>query len=312
MKKNNDPLVIVSLLSTYIFWSFGYFAIKTCVQTMPPLMMTGSRFIIGGAILLLLALLTGEAMPKKSEIMNSGIAGLFLIVGGVGLAAIAMVYVGSGITAIAISMVPIWMAVISGFFGHKTNKLEWTGLLVGFTGMILLNLEREMRSNIIAAVALALTPALWALGSVLNGRLKTACGLMGNAFQMMIGGVATLAIGAVRGEHFNFTQPTVAWIAYAYLLVFASTVGFSAYNYLLERVRPALASSYAYVNPIGAVIIGLTIAGEKMSHFGIIALVCVVSGVIFVMAGHREEPVGSSTTGKGKRCTIRQKVKGKR
>jgi drug/metabolite transporter (DMT)-like permease len=171
------------------------------------------------------------------------------------------------------------MALFSGFYGNWPNKIEWTGLIIGFGGVVLLNFGGELRGDPFGAIALICATIGWAFGSVWSKHQNMPQPMMSAATQMFCGGVTLSLVGLIRGEHITAMPSTPAIAALIYLIAVGSLLGFSAYIYLLTHTRPALAASYAYVNPPVAVLIGVLIAGESVTRLDIIGMIVILVGV---------------------------------
>jgi drug/metabolite transporter (DMT)-like permease len=247
--------------------------------------MNGSRFVTAGLIMIVISLITGKKLPNIRELAGASIVGTLMFLGGTGFVALSEVTVPSGIAAISIAITPLWACLLTGLSGKWPNKLEWTGLAIGFIGIVLLNSGKDLSAGSFSSIMLIISPASWSLGSVLSRKLKVPPGFMGYGIEMLTGGMANLAAGLLIGEHFTAALTAAAWLSISYLVIFGSIAGFTAYMFLFENTRPALATSYSYINPVGAVLIGVLLAGEKISALGIAALVLVVIGVIFVVRG---------------------------
>jgi drug/metabolite transporter (DMT)-like permease len=176
--------------------------------------------------------------------------------------------------------VPLWVALFAGLFGRWPSGGEWLGLAIGLGGVAILQTGGDMRASPAGALVLTVSCATWALGSILSRRLPLPRGLMASGAQMLAGGAVLFAFALIRGESFPPSMPPArATLALAYLIVAGSVVGYSAYQFLLSRVRPTLAASYAYVNPVVAVGLGAAIAGESVAPRAVGALALILSGV---------------------------------
>jgi drug/metabolite transporter (DMT)-like permease len=205
------------------------------------------------------------------------------------LAVVSEQWVASGTVAVMIAATPLWTALIVGLLGRWPTRSEWAGLAVGFAGVILLNLGNNMWAAPLGALALLISPLCWAIGSALSGmgRVAVPKGLMGSAVQMIVGGVIALGIALITGERFHSLPTLRAMGALLYLIVFGALIGYCAYGYLLPRVRPALATSYAYVNPVIAVGLGALLAGEHITWVTIVAMFVILTGVGLVSLGRK-------------------------
>ncbi len=287
-----SPGVVTALLATYLIWGTTYLAIRFVVASVPPFLMAGSRFLIAGAIFFVFLLARGHKLPSWSAWRSSGIVALFMLVGGMGLVALAEnMGVSSSLAAALIATVPLWSAIFARWFGRRVSRRDWVGILIGFGGVALLNLEGDLRANPLAAGILFLSPMFWALGSQLSSRLDMPAGEMGTATEMLMGGALLTLVSLFSGERLPdlAALPGLAWAAWIYLITFGSLLGFSAYMFLLRKVRPALATSYAYVNPLVALAAGLAFAGEHVSWIGLLGIGVVLGAVAFIALG-RSEP----------------------
>jgi drug/metabolite transporter (DMT)-like permease len=191
--------------------------------------------------------------------------------------------VASGLAALAVATVPIFAALFAGLWGRWPTRREWLGLGIGFAGVVLLNMEGDMRANPMGAAALLFATISWAFGSVWSRHLPMPKGPMGSAAEMLAGGVGLTMLGFGTGEQLTAVPGPGSLLALAYLIVFGSIIAFTAYSYLLQKVRPSLATSYAYVNPAVALVLGMGLAGEQVTLFGLIALPVILGGVAIVL-----------------------------
>jgi len=283
--------VITALLATYIIWGTTYLAIRFVVEDVPPFLMAGTRFLIAGGLMFAFLRARGQRLPNPGQWRSAGIVALFMLGGGMGLVAVAENQgVSSSLAAALIATVPLWSAIFARWFGRRISRRDWVGILIGFGGVALLNLEGDLRANPIAAVLLFLSPMFWALGSQLSNRLDLPHGEMGTAAEMLMGGAILTLLSVISGERLPdlTTISSSAWLAWVYLITFGSLLGFSAYMYLLRKVRPALATSYAYVNPLVALAAGAWLAGEQVSWVGLIGIGVVLGAVAYIALGRGE------------------------
>jgi drug/metabolite transporter (DMT)-like permease len=281
-------LVVVSLVAVYLVWGSTYLGVKVALDGFPPFLLNGSRLVVAGALLYPIARRRGRARPTARQWRDSAIVGGILFIGGLGLVTVAQeVGVGSGLVASAVAVMPLWAALWSGLLGRWPTRVEWVGLAVGFAGVVALSREGDFQASTSGTVLLILSPMLWAFGSVIAGRLRLPAGLMAAAAQMLTGGALMLVAGAVRGETISGPPSAAVWAAMAYLTVFGSLFAYTAYAYLLATVRPSLATSYAYVNPVVAVILGMTVGGESIGAWGMVGLPVILAGVAAVGVAQR-------------------------
>lgn len=230
----------------------------------------------------------GVPSPSRLEWRNSLIIGIFLLLGGTAGVVYAMQWVGSGTAALVIATTPLWTVLFGGLWKQWPGRNEWIGLLLGFAGIVLLNLQGDLRVHPAGAMLLILSAMCWSFGSVISLRLSLPSGTMASAAQMLTGGLLVLVISFIAGERLPSPPPLKATAALVYLAVFGSLLGYTAYTYLLKNVRPALATSYSYVNPAIAVLLGAWFANESITETGIAAMVAILAGVILVIMGQRQ------------------------
>lgn len=293
VKGNHEPtkaqaaespwLTLLALLAVYIIWSSTYLVIRIAVRRWPPLQMAGGRFVIAGGILMVGLLLRGERLPSARQWLASLPAGLLLFLAGNGIVSIASRTVSSAVVAVVGATMPLCAALIETVRGQRQRRAEWLGIASGVMGVAVLAARSELRAQPAMTALLMLAPLGWALGSTWARSLPMPPGLMGAATQMVTGGVAMLVLGWVRGEQLPTEIPIPETLAVAYLIVFGSLIGFSAYTYLLRHTRPAVAMSYAYVNPVLAVFIGAVFGDEKITAPTVIATFLIVAAVATVI-----------------------------
>lgn len=263
----------------YLVWGSTYLAMKIGLEGFPPFLMGGVRFLLAGGGLMLALRGRGEPAPTRAQWGGAALVGCLLLgLGNGGVMLAEYKGVTSGLAALGVATVPLWAAGFAGLWGEWPYRREWLGIGVGFLGIVCLNLEGGLRASPLGAAALVVSALGWAFGSVWSRRLPLPSGAMAPAVQMLCGGALLLGVGAVTGEHLHGLPPVRPLLAFAYL-VFGAVAGYSAYAYLLGHVRPALATSYAYVNPIVAVILGSLLAGETLGLMGAVSLLLIVLGV---------------------------------
>jgi drug/metabolite transporter (DMT)-like permease len=284
-KATNRAGIVLALLALYVIWGSTYLGMRIALESMPAFMMAGIRFIVAGGTLYGFLRLRHVPSPTRSQWLGAALVGTLMLVCGNGGVNFAEQWVASGLAAVAVSAVPLWAAFFFGFLGRWPKRWEWLGLALGFVGVVLLNLEQGMWASPIGAITLLIAPMCWALGSALSSRVSLPGGLMSSAAQLLVGGIILLAISLLTGERLHSIPTWRSLAALSYLIIFGSLVAFSAYGYLLRRVRPALATSYAYVNPVVAVGLGIGLAGEHITLLGIGAMFIILTGVGLVSLG---------------------------
>lgn len=294
MVRKRTTLVALALFAVYVVWGSTYLALRYLVEEFPAIVGNGIRFVVAGGLLLAFLLQRGAPRPSAREWWSAAQVGAFLMMGGVGLVALAEARgVGSGLAATAVAAMPLWAALWSGLFGRWPTRLEWFGLVIGLTGVVILSREGDFQGNALGITLMVVAPISWAFGSVWSRRLPLPAGAMATALEMFTGGLILLVVGFARGERFEAAPDLGGWLALGYLITFGSILAFSAYMYLLATVRPALATSYAYVNPVVAVLLGVTLGSEVLSGQAVIALPLILGGVAMVAVGGDSQPSGT-------------------
>src|SRR6266700_7762514 len=285
---HNRLLIILSLISLYTIWGGTYLAMRIALQGFPPFILAGVRQLTAGIILYLFLRLRKHAPPTRKQWLTAIVVGGLLLVVGNGGVVYAEQWVSSGLAALALGAIPLWAALFSGLFGRWPRPIEWCGLAIGFAGLVLLNLENGLHANPLGAIVLLIAPMSWGLGSILSQHLPSPKGLMASASQMLAGGVMLFIVGFGFGERMTSIPGPRPLAAMAYLIIGGSLVAFSAFGYLLRHVRPPLATSYAYVNPLVAVGLGVALAGEQITMIGLLAMLTILSGVGLVSLGREQ------------------------
>ena len=277
-------LVAVALFLVYVVWGSTYLGIRLALEGgMPPLsVISGTRFIIAGGLLYALLRWRGVAAPTRAQWKTLVVMGFCLLLLGNGMVVLAERDVSSGLAAVAVASVPVWMALFSAIRGEKVTSGEWLGIAVGFAGVLWLNAGSSLTATPTGLVMLLIAPLGWAAGSIWSRGRDLPAPFMAAAAQMLCGGVILFVAGLLRGERMVALPSLQGTLAVAYLCVFGSIVAFTAYVWLLHNVRPVLASSYAYVNPVIAVALGAWLAHERFSVADIGAMVVILAGVVVI------------------------------
>jgi drug/metabolite transporter (DMT)-like permease len=288
VKDERRVKVWIALTTLYLAWSSTYLAIRISLEDFPPFFTAGFRYMVVGAGMYLYLRYKGAGVPSRPQWTGSASVGAFLLLGGTGGVVYAEQWVGSGMAALVIATTPLWTVLFAGIWKQWPQRSEWIGIVLGFAGIVLLNIDGDLRAHPAGAALLVLSAASWSFGSVLSLRLSLPSGMMASAVQMLSGGALVLVVGLAAGERIPANVSTRSAAAMIYLALFGSLLGYTAYTFLLKNVRPALATSYAYVNPVLAVLLGIWLAGERITGAGVIAMFVILAGVVLVIAGQRE------------------------
>jgi drug/metabolite transporter (DMT)-like permease len=314
--------VLTALAAIYLIWGSTYLGIRYALESLPPFLMAGSRFIMAGSLLLIWQWRRGAVHPACVHWRSALIIGGLMIVGGNGGVTWAEQRVPSGLAALMIGAVPIWIVMFDwlAFGGARPNGRMALGLVGGLSGLALLIGPAEFaggeRMNLIGGAALVAAAISWAIGSLYSRRAPLpAVALQATGLEMLAGGVLEIIVGTLLGEWGKLDPGGVSLrsaLAVLYLGMFGSLIGFSTYIWLLRHTTAARASSYAYVNPVVAVILGWALAGESVSLRTILATAIIIGSVVMITSfraqpdtrprSHSLEPaaVGSSEAGAGK------------
>jgi len=285
-----DAQLVAALATLYLVWGSTYLGIKIAVASFPPDLMLAMR--CGAAALLLFAILKVRRTPWPTlrQAGGSAVVGLLLLVGGLGNVTTAEALgAPSGLAAVMVATMPLWSSLFLALAGERAGRQELVGMALGLGGVALLSRSSALGAHPAAFALLVVGPLLWAIGSVLSRRLPHAAGGMGSAVQLAAASPVLLALGAVRGERLTHAPSALGVGALAYLVVFGSLVAFSAYVFLLDRrVRPSIATSYAYANPVVAVLLGTLLAGEHLALADLAGTGMIVASVILVVSRRRK------------------------
>lgn len=251
---------------------------RVALESMPPFLMAGPRFVAAGLAMFVWLRARGVPAPTRAEWVSAAKVGLLLLTCGNGAVAIAEQSVSSGVAAVVVGSMPIWAAVFGRLTGLRSRGNEWLGLALGFAGVVVLNLGGGFALDP-RGLALLVAPLAWAAGSVWSRRLPLPPGAMATAAQMMTAGATMIVLALVTGERLHAVPSARSLLAMAYLAVFGSIVAFTAYNWLLRNVRASLATSYAYVNPLVAVLLGWAFGGEPLNATTLAAAALSIGGV---------------------------------
>lgn len=260
-------------------------------EGLPPLLSAALRFTAAGLVMLALALRKGARIPPLRDWLAIAPVGIALFVGGNGLVSIASQSIHSSGIAVVCAMMPLWVGVLGWAIGERPTVREWGSLIIGFIGVVVLLGGPSLGGKPIHIGLVICSPMLWAAGSLMSRRTKHIGGVhaghIGPAIQMLTGGAALGVLALVRGERITDAATTDGWLALLYLWTFGSLIAFSAYAWLLRNARPVIATSYAYVNPILAVLIGAALYGEPVGWTTAVANVLIVGAVALALTKRR-------------------------
>jgi drug/metabolite transporter (DMT)-like permease len=295
----------IALLALYIVWGSTYLAIRFAVETIPPFLHASLRFLISGVILYIWRRAAGDPAPTVSNWKATAIVGAALLLGGNGLVAWAEKTVPSGIAALMIATSPFWLTLFESLRAGGT-KPSWQailGLIVGFGGVFLLIGPAEITGaeesfDTFGTILLLLAPLFWSMGSIYakNADMPTST-LLSTGMQMLTGAVSLFIVSLIRGELSGFSFEVVSmrsWLGLLYLITFGSLVGFVSYGWLLHNAPISLVSTYAYVNPVVAVLLGNLLADEPLNGRILVAAAIIIGSVVLINSA-RKAPAKKQT-----------------
>ncbi len=274
----------LALAIVYVVWGSTYLGIRFALEGgWPPLtMVSGTRFLVAGGLMYVFLRWRGVAAPTRAQWRRLALMGLLLLLLGNGCVVLAEQTVSSGMAAVAVASVPLWIGLFGILFGQRPSPMEWLGIAIGFAGVLWLNAGSSLSASPTGLVLLLVAPIGWAFGSVWSRGRDLPPPFMAAAGQMLCGGAMLLAAGLLRGEPLPQSPGLHGTLALAYLTVFGSVVAFSSYVWLMQHVRPALLGSYAYVNPVIAVGLGASLAGERFGASELGAMAVILAGVAMI------------------------------
>ncbi|WP_158843088.1 EamA family transporter [Saccharothrix deserti] len=274
----------------YVVWGSTYLAIRFSIESMPPLLSGGTRFLAAGLVLALLVAWRGSLRMTRRQFGAAVLLGLLLPAWGNGLVVLAEQSVASGLAALLVASVPLYVVLMRRFAGERPHKVTYAGVAIGLVGLAALLLDDVGQSSWWGPWVVLLAAFGWALGSFLSGRLPTPANPFAlSAVEMLAGGAALTIVGLVAGERVSFGAITTSsWVAWGYLVVFGSLLAFSSYVYVLGQLPVSTVATYAYVNPVIAVVLGVWLADERFGLFQLLGGLLVVLAVLLVVRAERK------------------------
>jgi len=291
--------LVLAFASVYIIWGSTYLAIKFAIETIPPFLMAGVRFLISGVILYGWARMKGAPRPSRIHWKSAAVVGVLLLLGGNGGVVWAEQRVASGVAALIVAIVPVWIALMEWKSpgGKKPGWQVSAGLVAGTVGLLLLaspGASLGAHVDLIGAAVLVFATLSWATGSIKAKHSPLPeSPLLSTGMEMLMGGAALVLAGVLTGELGQINVAAMSsksLLSFVYLTTFGSLVGFTAYIWLLRVGSPTRAATYAYVNPVVAVFLGWLLAGEAITPRTILATLVIVGGVVLITSARPRKP----------------------
>ena len=304
----NPASIWAGMIVIYIVWGSTYLGMYFAIQTIPPFLMAAFRFLVSGAILYAWRRMSGDPAPTRVHWRSAAIIGLFLLVGGNGGIVWAEQIVPSGITALLVGSTPLWMVLLDEVLRRvaphrrpdytRPGRISMVGILVGFAGIAVLISPTELSGlgehvDLVGGLVILLAALLWSAGSLYSRTaILPQSALMAPAMEMLVGGAGLLALGTLSGEwprvHLAAIS-TQSWLGLAYLIVFGSLVGYATYTWLMRSGPTTLVSTYAYVNPMVAIVIGNLMAQEPLTPRVLLAAAIILGSVALITLTQRKK-----------------------
>lgn len=286
--KRLSPLILWCLAATWLVWGSTYLAIRFALISFPPYWQMGTRFVVAGVGLMAWCKWLGAALPTRVQWRNALIVGSLMLGVGMGNTARAEMTIASGLIVAFIAIIPATITLLNLCYGLRPTRIEVLGILIGLAGVLMLVSGNGFSASPTGLLAIGIATVGWSLGSVLSQQqCKLAPGAMGFASEMIAGGAVLLIMSRLSGETPAWPPEPRALVAWVYLIVFGSLIAFNAYMVLLSRTSAGLASSYTLVNPVIAMILGVTLGGEVITAFEWLAALVIIVAVVLLMLGRR-------------------------
>lgn len=286
-----SPLIVACLAATWFVWGSTYLAIKFSLASFPPFLGMGTRFVVAGAVLLAWTWRRARRLPTPVEWRNGVIVGTLMLAGNVGGTAYAEQSVASGLVVSFTAITPATLAIASLPFGVRPARLEIVGIALGIVGVVLLAGGAGFAGSSAGLVAMIIAVLTWSVGSVLSQHvLPLARGAAGFSTQLLGGGISLVLLSLLSQESLRWPPTPLASAAWLYLVVFGSLMAFTAYMVLLSTTSTTLASSYTFINPVIALLLGIFLGGEAVSAWEWVAVAIAVAGVTVVVLARGNRP----------------------
>jgi drug/metabolite transporter (DMT)-like permease len=299
MAAPKTSLVIIAFAALYVIWGSTYLGIRFAIETMPPFLMAGARFLLAGAIMYAIAWSQGIGKSTWANWRTSFVIGACLLLGGNGGVTISEKYIDSGLAALIVAIVPFYIVLLGWVTGMapRPTPIIWLAFAGGFVGVgILFGPALHFHSNAgrtpaIGISILLVSTFIWSAGSLYSRVARHAASPFLTAAQQMIcGGILLLLAGIVTGELPRFHPGSISMLSlgsFIYLVIIGAVVGYTAYIWLLRHCEPAKVATYAYVNPIVAVLLGALFAGETITMRTLIAAALIIGSVALVITAQQ-------------------------
>lgn len=280
-----------ALLIVYLVWGTTYFALDVAMQTLPPVLMTGARFLLAGVLMLVIARWQGQAWPDAAQWRASALIGSLMAFAAMNLMVLAQrLGIGSGLMATVVTTMPMWLALWTRWGGERVPVTSWIGLVLGVAGAALLTLEGDFTSTLAGTLCAFGAPLAWSMGSYASRRLALPPPAMASGAQWLVGGLLGIAAAWLwepgsRSMAWAAQASAVSILAWLYLVFLGTMVTLNAYLWLLKNTSAALAGSYSFVNPLVALCVGVLLGGERLTGWVFVAMPLILVALVFILYG---------------------------
>lgn len=279
-----------ALLIVYIVWGTTYFALDLAMQSLPPVLMNGARFVLAGVVMLAIARWQGLAWPTPAQWSSSALIGSLMAFAAMALVVLAQrLGIGSGLMATVVTTMPMWLALWTRWGGERVPVTSWIGLGLGALGALVLALEGDFSTTPLGALLAFGAPLCWSLGSYASRRLALPAPAMASGAQWFIGGLLGVVMAALfepGAREFAWTQVSAtSAMAWLYLVVMGTLVTLNVYLWLLQNTTAALAGSYSFVNPVVALGVGVMLGGEQLTGWVFVAMPLILLALALILYG---------------------------
>ena len=280
----------LALLTVYLVWGTTYYALGVAMQTLPPVLMNGARFVLAGVVMLAIARWQGTAWPTRAQWAASALIGGLMAFAAMALVVLAQrLGIGSGLMATVVTTMPMWLALWTRWGGERVPVTSWLGLVLGATGAGLLALEGDFSTTLAGTLCAFGAPLAWSLGSYASRRLSLPAPAMASAAQWLLGGALGMVVALALepgARSVTLAQVSAASaLAWVYLVVMGTLVTLNAYLWLLQNTSAALAGSYSFVNPVVALAVGVWLGGERLTGWVFAALPLIGLALALILYG---------------------------
>jgi drug/metabolite transporter (DMT)-like permease len=298
-----------ALLIVYVVWGTTYYALGVAMQTLPPVLMNGVRFLAAGLAMLAIARWQGLAWPTAAQWRASALIGGLMAFAAMALVVLAQqAGIGSGLMATVVTTMPMWLALWTRWGGERVPVTSWIGLVLGATGALLLALEGDFSTTVLGTLCAFGAPLAWSVGSYASRKLSLPAPAMASAAQWLLGGLLGTVAALLfepGARSFQLAQVSaVSALAWVYLVVLGTMVTLNAYLWLLQNTSAALAGSYSFVNPVVALAVGVWLGGERLNGWVFVALPLIGAALALILYGgpllawlRRQRPARAATSG---------------